>query len=792
MDFKRFTNKLSDEITSRDHYLVVPEHLLIALLKQPEIIALLGECNVRTEPMEVLLDDYLNKEHHRLNKNPDGLTDQAATDQKLDNIVNRANVKANTHGKGREVTTVDVFLEIFSERDCYAAKLLSERVRRYDLQKVLANIKKNEIVAVENVSGDDEKGASALQKYCTNLNLKALDDDIDPIIGREEELERVVDVLCRRRKKNPLLVGDPGVGKTAIAEGLARNIVNGDVPKVMEYDEIYTLEMGALIAGTRYRGDFEERVKAVVEDLVAHQKALADGYAEVFGDDEDLIRPPTAHLFIDEIHTLVGAGSTGGSLDAANILKPALAKGRISVIGATTYKEYRQHFEKDKALARRFQPIQIDEPSVEDTIDILKGLQETYEDEHNVKYTDEAIEKAVKLAKRYIHSRKMPDSAFDVIDEAGAHSKARSESGRVKKEIGLDEIEAAVAKIARIPPKQVSSDDKQVLADLETNLKSSVFGQDHAIDEVSSAIKLARAGLREEGKPVGCYLFEGPTGVGKTEVAKKLAEELGLNFERIDMSEYMEKHSVARLIGAPPGYVGYDQGGILTDAVDQTPYTLVLVDEIEKAHPDVYNIFLQVMDYGKLTDGNGKKVNFENVILIMTTNAGASQRSKLSIGFGTDSANDNENEELMRIFTPEFRNRLDAIISFNNLKPKHMQAIVDKFIKLVEDQLGERKIGITLSEDARAWLAEEGFDEQMGARPIARVIQEQVKKRLSDEILFGKLQHGGSVHITFNKESDGANPTPLRFDFRSAVTSDSEEPKLLTFNSRRNDPNGPG
>ena len=595
----------------------------------------------------------------------------------------------------------------------------------------------------------NKKGSDALESYCVNLNRKAAAGKIDPLIGRADEVERTIQILCRRTKNNPLYVGDPGVGKTAIAEGLARRIVQGEVPEVLKDATIFALDMGALLAGTRYRGDFEERLKAVITELEAHDKAI---------------------LFIDEIHTVIGAGATsGGAMDASNLLKPALASGTLRCIGSTTYKEYRNYFEKDRALVRRFQKIDINEPSVEDSIKILQGLRPYYEEHHKVRYTAEAIKSAVELAARYINDRKLPDKAIDVIDEVGAAQMLQPPSKR-RKTIGVKEVEAIVAKIARIPPKSVSADDKAVLKDLERDLRTVVFGQDKAIEALSAAIKLSRAGLREPEKPIGCYLFSGPTGVGKTEVARQLAKVLGIELTRFDMSEYMERHSVSRLIGAPPGYVGFDQGGLLTDAIDQHPHCVLLLDEIEKAHQDLFNILLQVMDHGKLTDHNGKSVDFRNVILIMTTNAGAADLIKPPIGFERSTRVGEDTEAINRLFTPEFRNRLDAIIGFAALTAETVSKVVDKFVVQLEAQLGERNVEIELSEAAKRWLAEKGYDPQFGARPLGRIIQEHVKKALAEELLFGRLSNGGRVRVDFDGEK-------LVFDY-PVPPAPREEPKV--------------
>jgi ATP-dependent Clp protease ATP-binding subunit ClpA len=586
---------------------------------------------------------------------------------------------------------------------------------------------------------EHKSGAEALEAYCVDLNEKAEDGSIDPLIGRGPELERLIQILCRRTKNNPLLVGDPGVGKTAIAEGLARRIVEGDTPDVLSDAVIYALDMGSLLAGTRYRGDFEERIKAVLKEL------------------EDR---PGSILFIDEIHTMIGAGATsGGSMDASNLLKPALASGSLRCIGSTTYKEYRSYFEKDRALVRRFQKIDVSEPSVDDAIKIMMGLKPVYEEHHQVRFTRDAIRTAVELSARYINDRKLPDKAIDVIDEVGAAQMLLPESRR-KKTIGIKDVEAIVAKIARIPPKSVSRDDKQALGTLEADLKAAVFGQGPAIEALASAVKLARAGLRQPEKPIGNYLFAGPTGVGKTEAAKQLAKTLGVELVRFDMSEYMERHSVSRLIGAPPGYVGFDQGGLLTDAVDKNPHVVLLLDEIEKAHPDVYNVLLQIMDHGKLTDHSGKQVDFRNVILIMTTNAGAADLAKPAIGFGRSIREGDDQEAINRLFTPEFRNRLDAIISFKTLPPEVIDRVVDKFVAELEGQLAERGVSIEISSKARAWIGDKGYSPEYGARPLARIIQEHIKKPLAEELLFGKLSDGGAVEVILAK---GGKELAFRF-----------------------------
>jgi len=601
------------------------------------------------------------------------------------------------------------------------------------------------------------KKESALKKYCVDLNERSKEGGIDPLIGRDSEVERCIQILCRRRKNNPILVGDPGVGKTAIAEGLAYKIVSKEIPKVLANAIIYSLDMGALLAGTRYRGDFEERLKAVMTELEEH---------------------PDAVLFIDEIHTVIGAGATsGGSMDASNLLKPALQGGLLRCMGSTTYKEYRQHFEKDRALSRRFQKIDVNEPSIEDTIKILKGLKSYFEEHHDIKYSSDAIKTAVELSARYIHDRKLPDKAIDVIDEAGAAQQLLAESKK-RKIITVKEIESVVAKIARIPPKSLTKDDAQNLQDLESSLKRVVFGQDFAISALSSAIKLSRAGLREPEKPIGNYLFAGPTGVGKTEVAKQLADTLGVELIRFDMSEYMEKHAISRLIGAPPGYVGFDQGGLLTDGIDQHPHSVLLLDEIEKAHPDVFNILLQIMDHGKLTDHNGRKVDFRNTILIMTSNAGASDMAKAAIGFGRDKREGEDTAAIERIFSPEFRNRLDAVISFASLGREIITKVVEKFVLQLEAQLMDRNVTFELSQKAAEWLGEKGYDEKMGARPLARVIQEEIKKPLADELLFGKLAKGGIVKVDL--KNNAINLEIIEPEVTQITAR--KKPKLLTAN----------
>jgi len=741
----------------RRHEYATLEHLLLSLTDDKDAAAVMKACNVDLDVLRRSLTTYIDNE----------LGQMIAADREdskptagFQRVIQRAVIHVQSSGR-EEVTGANVLVAIFAERESHAAFFLQEQdMTRYDAVNYISHgiAKRSGLSETRPVRGvdQDQQGAGstegndegaakkkgdgdALDAYCINLNKKAGEGKIDPLIGREPEVRRTIQILCRRQKNNPLFVGDPGVGKTAIAEGLARKIINGEVPEVLANCTVYQLDMGALLAGTRYRGDFEERLKAVVKEIEAR---------------------PGAIMFIDEIHTVIGAGATsGGSMDASNLLKPALANGSLRCIGSTTYKEYRQHFEKDRALVRRFQKIDVNEPSIPDAIEILKGLKPYYEEFHKVRYTDDAIETAVHLSARYMADRKLPDKAIDVIDETGASQMLVAEDKR-RKVIGVPEIEETIATMARIPAKTVTKDDATVLKNLDAELKRMVFGQDKAIEALAASIKLARAGLREPEKPIGCYLFSGPTGVGKTEVAKRLAEVLGVNMLRFDMSEYMERHSVSRLIGAPPGYVGFDQGGLLTDGIDQHPYSVLLLDEIEKAHPDLFNILLQVMDHGKLTDHNGKSVDFRNVILIMTTNAGAQDMAREAIGFGNNVRQGDDMEAIQRLFTPEFRNRLDAVIPFGHLPPSVVRKVVEKFVLQLEAQLAERQINIELSSEAADWLAKKGYDQQMGARPLARVIQEHVKKPLAEEVLFGKLSKGGTVRILLSGDA-------LHFDYLS-------------------------
>jgi ATP-dependent Clp protease ATP-binding subunit ClpA len=739
-NLEKSLHRALDYANQRRHEYATLEHLLLALTEDQDALAVLRACGVDLDKLRRELTNYLDSELSNL---VGSRSEEAKPTAGFQRVVQRAVIHVQSSGRA-EVTGANVLVAMFSERESHAVFFLQEQdMSRFDAVNYISHgiAKVPGRTETRRISGADEdagaekvvkRGHEALDAYCINLNKKAAGGRIDPLIGRESEVERTIQILCRRTKNNPLYVGDPGVGKTAIAEGLARRIVHGEVPEVLTESTIFALDMGALLAGTRYRGDFEERLKAVLSELEAH---------------------PNAVLFIDEIHTVIGAGATsGGAMDASNLLKPALASGNLRCIGSTTYKEYRNYFEKDRALVRRFQKIDVNEPSVEDAVKILKGLKPYYEQHHRVRYTVDAIKAAVDLANRYINDRKLPDKAIDVIDEVGAAQMLLPPSKR-KKTITVRDVEGVVAKIARIPPKTVSSDDRALLQTLERDLKTVVFGQDDAIHHLSAAIKLARAGLREPEKPIGSYLFSGPTGVGKTEVARQLAKILGIELVRFDMSEYMERHSVSRLIGAPPGYVGFDQGGLLTDAVDQHPHVVLLLDEIEKAHPDLYNILLQVMDHGKLTDHNGKTVDFRNVILIMTTNAGAADLAKPAVGFEREKRIGEDTEAIERMFTPEFRNRLDSIIAFRNLTPEVMDRVVDKFIIQLEAQLSERHVVIELSDEARNWLSKKGYDPLFGARPLSRIIQEYVKKPLAEELLFGKLARGGTVQVTW-KDSD--------------------------------------
>src|SRR5579863_6531170 len=763
--------------SERRHEYATLEHLLLGLADDTDAATVLRACGVDLDKLRTDLSEFLDKDLA-------GLATDRAGDPKptagFQRVVQRAAIHVQSSGRD-EVTGANVLVALFSERESHAVYFLQlQDMTRLDAVNFIshgiakapgratqrpvqgAGQPSENQAEPEREEKPSRRNQDALSNYCVNLNKKAMAGKIDPLIGREMEIERTIQILCRRTKNNPLYVGDPGVGKTAIAEGLAKRIVEGDVPEVLAKSTIYALDMGALLAGTRYRGDFEERLKAVVSELESQSGAI---------------------LFIDEIHTVIGAGATsGGAMDASNLLKPALASGNLRCIGSTTYKEFRNYFEKDRALVRRFQKIDVNEPTIEDAVKIMRGLKVNYEKHHKVRYTDEAIRASVELSAKYIHDRKLPDKAIDVIDEVGASRMLQPEHKR-RKTVTLRDVEEIVAKIARIPPKSVSADDKETLRNLERDLKSMVFGQDKAIEALSAAIKLARAGLREPEKPIGNYLFCGPTGVGKTEVAKQLASTLGIELTRFDMSEYMERHSVSRLIGAPPGYVGFDQGGLLTDAIDQHPHTVLLLDEIEKAHPDLFNILLQVMDYGKLTDHNGKQIDFRNVILIMTTNAGASDLAKESIGFHHSKRSGDDLEAINRLFTPEFRNRLDAIVAFSRLPEEVIARVVDKFILQLEAQLADRNVAIELADEARAWLVKNGYDEMMGARPMARVIQKEIKTPLADEVLFGRLKNGGIVRVVVTGDDNGVKK--LGFVYPEGPAQPRLERDLLVAGRKR-------
>jgi len=728
----------------RSHEYATLEHLLLSLVDDRDASAVMRACNVDLDVLRGKLIEYLDNELENLILEDGSEAQPTAGFQR---VIHRAVVHVQSSGR-EEVTGANVLVAIFNERESHAAYFLQEQnMSRFDAVNFISHgIAKRpgmsdarpargvEDDAATMDQGEEKKrGGDALDVYCVNLNEKATDGRIDPLIGREGEVNRTIQVLCRRQKNNPLFVGDPGVGKTAIAEGLARKIVSGDVPEVLANATIFQLDMGALLAGTRYRGDFEERLKAVMREIEAY---------------------PGAIMFIDEIHTVIGAGATsGGAMDASNLLKPALQSGVLRCMGSTTYKEYRQHFEKDRALVRRFQKIDVNEPTVADAIEILKGLKPYFEEFHGLKYSNQAMQAAVELSAKYLHDRKLPDKAIDVIDETGASQMLIPETSR-SKTVDVAEIEATIATMARIPPKTVTKSDSDLLKNLSGDLKRVVFGQDQAIEALSSAIKLARAGLREPEKPIGSYLFSGPTGVGKTEVARQLASLMGVELLRFDMSEYMERHTVSRLIGAPPGYVGFDQGGLLTDGVDQHPHCVLLLDEIEKAHPDLFNVLLQIMDHGKLTDHNGKQIDFRNVVLIMTTNAGATDLAKAAIGFNRSTREGEDEDAIKKLFTPEFRNRLDAVIPFANLGKPVISKVIEKFVFQLEAQLADRSVSIELTDAAKDWLGEHGYDEQFGARPMGRVIQEHIKKPLAEELLFGKLEGGGTVRVDA-QEQDG-------------------------------------
>lgn len=720
------------------HELITVEHLLVAMLDNPSAQEVLKACGANFDSLK---KDLLNHiEEHTPIVNGENEVDTQPT-LGFQRVIQRAMLHVQSSGK-KEVTGANVLVAIFGEKDSHAVYFLHQQgIARLDVVNFIAHgiekelDKENEADEVdENIDQKKQNKESDLETYALNLNKVVLDGKIDPVIGREDEIERVAQILCRRRKNNPLLVGDAGVGKTAIAEGLAKKIVDGDIPEILKDTVIFSLDLGALIAGTKYRGDFEQRLKNVLKQLT---------------------KKPNAILFIDEIHTIIGAGSaSGGTLDASNLLKPALAKGELRCIGATTFNEYRTVFEKDHALTRRFQKIDVDEPSIPISIEILKGLKKSFESHHKIKFLNNALISAVELSAKYITDRKLPDKAIDVIDEAGALQKILPKN-KQKKTISTKEIEEVISKIAKIPSKNINQDDLSMLRNLERDLKAIIFGQDEAINKLSTAIKMARSGLLSDNKPIGSFMFSGPTGVGKTEVAKQLAYTLGIELIRIDMSEFMERHALSKLIGAPPGYVGFDQGGTLTESINKNPYAVLLLDEIEKAHPDVHNILLQIMDNGFLTDSNGRKIDFRNVTLIMTTNVGAESLSKSSLGFiADDQAVFDEKKEINKAFTPEFRNRIDAIVSFAPLENETILKVVDKFLIQLENQLHDKKVEVTFSDNLKNYLAKNGFDIKMGARPMSRLIQDTIRKALADELLFGKLVNGGDVHIDIDENEN--------------------------------------
>ncbi|MDT7929826.1 ATP-dependent Clp protease ATP-binding subunit ClpA [Tepidimonas sp.] len=745
------------EARQQRHEFITVEHLLLALLDNPSAAEVLRACNANIDDLRKSLTTFIKD-----NTPVVGGTDEVDTQPTLgfQRVIQRAIMHVQSTGNGKkEVTGANVLVAIFGEKDSHAVYYLHQQgVTRLDVVNYIAHgIRKGEAPepakpaegsAADNEEAAEAKGnekASVLEQFTQNLNQLARDGKIDPLIGREQEVERVIQILCRRRKNNPLLVGEAGVGKTAIAEGLAWRIVQKEVPEVLADATVYSLDMGALLAGTKYRGDFEQRLKGVL-------KALKD--------------KPHAVLFIDEIHTLIGAGAaSGGTLDASNLLKPALSSGALKCIGATTFTEYRGIFEKDAALSRRFQKVDVVEPTIEQTVEILKGLKSRFEEHHSVKYAQAALQAAAELSAKYINDRQLPDKAIDVIDEAGAAQRVVPAPKR-KKTIGKAEIEEIVAKIARIPPQSVSSDDRSKLQNLERDLKAVVFGQDKALELLASSVKMARSGLGKPDKPIGAFLFSGPTGVGKTEAAKQLAYILGIELVRFDMSEYMERHAVSRLIGAPPGYVGFDQGGLLTEAITKKPHCVLLLDEIEKAHPDIFNVLLQVMDHGTLTDNNGRKADFRNVIIIMTTNAGAETMNKSTIGFTTQRQAGDEMADIKRLFTPEFRNRLDAIVSFKPLDEPIILRVVDKFLLQLEQQLAEKKVEVTFTDALRQHLAKKGFDPLMGARPMQRLIQDTIRRALADELLFGRLVDGGRLTVDVETPADGGEPQ-VKLDIQS-------------------------
>jgi len=738
------------------HEFMTVEHLLLAIVDTPKVREVLKSCGADTAKLKTELKQFIDQTTPRL---PAGEDRDVQPTLGFQRVLQRAVFHVQSSGK-KEVTVANVLVAIFSEKQSHAAYLLSmQDVSRLDVVNFIAHGlskaggeergEREEGSASPDAEREGDGGGNALEKYATNLNESARKGKIDPLIGRKLEVERTIEILCRRRKNNPLYVGEAGVGKTAIAEGLARMIVENQVPDVLLDATIYSLDMGSLVAGTKYRGDFEKRLKAVLAEVK---------------------KQPGAILFIDEIHTVIGAGAaSGGVMDASNLIKPALANGDLRCIGSTTYNEYRGIFEKDHALARRFQKIDISEPSVQDTVDILRGLKSRYEEHHGIKYEDDALRAAAELAARHINDRHMPDKAIDVVDEAGANLRLQPVEKRATS-VTVTQIENVVARIARIPPKNVSLSDRDVLKNLERNLKLTIFGQDKAIEALSSAIKMSRSGLGDQRRPVGSFLFSGPTGVGKTEVTRQLAIAMGVEFVRFDMSEYMERHTVSRLIGAPPGYVGFDQGGLLTEAIAKHPHCVLLLDEIEKAHPDVFNLLLQVMDHGTLTDNNGRKADFRHVIIVMTTNAGAFEMSRPSIGFTQSDTTSDGMEAIRRLFSPEFRNRLDAVIQFGSLDQDTIERVVDKLLVEAEAQLEQKRVSISVSDQARRWIAKRGYDPKMGARPMARVIQEFIKRPLAEELLFGKLVNGGHVEVTLSEDGD-----KLKLDTRAA-----DQPALLS------------
>ena len=741
------------------HEFMTVEHLLLAIVDTPKVREVLKSCGADTAKLKTELKQFIDQTTPRL---PAGEDRDVQPTLGFQRVLQRAVFHVQSSGK-KEVTVANVLVAIFSEKQSHAAYLLSmQDVSRLDVVNFIAHglskaggeerIEREEGGSAADAERDGDGGGNALEKYATNLNEAARKGKIDPLIGRKLEVERTIEILCRRRKNNPLYVGEAGVGKTAIAEGLARMIVENHVPDVLLDATIYSLDMGSLVAGTKYRGDFEKRLKAVLAEVK---------------------KQPGAILFIDEIHTVIGAGAaSGGVMDASNLIKPALANGELRCIGSTTYNEYRGIFEKDHALARRFQKIDITEPSVQDTVDILRGLKSRYEEHHGIKYEDDALQAAAELAARHINDRHMPDKAIDVVDEAGANLRLKPVENR-EPSVTVSQIENVVARIARIPPKNVSMSDRDVLRNLERNLKLTIFGQDKAIDALCAAIKMSRSGLGDQRKPVGSFLFSGPTGVGKTEVTRQLAIAMGVEFVRFDMSEYMERHTVSRLIGAPPGYVGFDQGGLLTEAITKHPHSVLLLDEIEKAHPDVFNLLLQVMDHGTLTDNNGRKADFRHVIIVMTTNAGAFEMSRPSIGFTQSDTAPDAMEAIRRLFSPEFRNRLDAVVQFAGLDQDTIERVVDKLLVEAEAQLEQKRVSISVDEPARRWIAKKGYDPKMGARPMARIIQEHIKRPLAEELLFGKLVNGGHVEVTLSEEGD-----KLKLETRSI-----DEPALLSHES---------